>query len=221
MNIGLLRILHNKRWDFRPDLAQTYANALKNAIELQIDNDIEKQHGFFLSRKGYQKEGKTVGANFEDKLYVGNIHRIENHLYWNDEELADDDEIINVVVVDGPVTRDGGGCSYGSKDWRDQVMYANTIPQVVGHLFIVNTPGGEAECRNDYDMMINDCREKGKPTVAFIDGGCFSSGVNLTCRCDRVIVMNPRDGRLPLRGAGGQGLPREERLVARGCQGRV
>lgn len=194
MNIGLLRILHNKRWDFRPDLAQTYANALRNAIELQIDNDIEKQHGFFLSKKGYQKDGKTVGANFEDKLYVGNIHRIESHLYWNDEELADDDEIINVVVVDGPVTRDGGGCSYGSKDWRDQVMYANTIPQVVGHLFIVNTPGGEAECRNDYDMMIGDCREKGKPTVAFIDGGCYSSGVNLTCRCDRVIVMNPKDG---------------------------
>lgn len=194
MNIGLLRILHNKRWDFRPDLAQTYANALRNAIELQIDNDIEKQHGFFLSKKGYQKEGKTVGANFEDKLYVGNIHRIESHLYWNDEELADDDEIINVVVVNGPVTRDGGGCSYGSKDWRDQVMYANTIPQVVGHLFIVNTPGGEAECRNDYDMMIADCREKGKPTVAFIDGGCYSSGVNLTCRCDRVIVMNPKDG---------------------------
>ena len=172
MNIGLLRILHNKRWDFRPDMAQTYANALRNAIELQIDNDIEKQHGYFLSRKGYRKEGKTVGANFEDKLYVGNIHRIENHLYWNDEELADDDEIINVVVVDGPVTRDGGGCSYGSKDWRDQVMYANTIPQVVGHLFIVNTPGGESACRNDYAMMFDDCREKGKPTVAFIDGMC-------------------------------------------------
>ena len=194
MNIGLLRILHNKKWDFRPDMAQTYANALRNAIELQIDNDIEKQHGYFLSRKGYRKEGKAVGANFEDKLYVGNIHRIENHLYWNDEELADDDEIINVVVVDGPVTRDGGGCSYGSKDWRDQVMYANTIPQVVGHLFIVNTPGGESECRNDYDMMISDCREKGKPTVSFIDGGCYSSGVNLTCRTDRVIVMNPMDG---------------------------
>jgi len=194
MNIGLLRILHNKKWDFRQDMAQTYANALRNAIELQLDNDIEKHHGYFLSKKGYQKEGRTVGANFEEKLYVGNIHRIENHLYWNDEELADDDEIINVVVVDGPVTRDGGGCSYGSKDWRDQVMYANTIPQVVGHLFIVNTPGGEAECRNDYDMMIGDCREKGKPTVAFIDGGCYSSGVNLTCRCDYVIVMNPMDG---------------------------
>ena len=194
MNIGLLSILHNKEWDFRPDMAQTYANALKNAIELQLDNDIEKQHGYFLSKKGYKdKDGKTVGANFEDKLYVGNIYRVEDHLYWDDEQLADDDQIIDVVVVDGPITRDGGGCSYGSKDWRDQVMYANTIPQVVGHVFIINTPGGEAAARNDYEMMINDCREKGKPTVAFVDGMCCSSGVALACRCDRVIVMNPKD----------------------------
>ena len=193
MNIGLLNIMHNKVWDFRPDLAQAYADALKNAIELHLPNAIEKQHGYFLSKKGYQKDGKTVGANFEDKLYVGDIHRIERHLYWNDEELQEDDEIINVVVVDGPVTRDGDGCSYGTKDFRDQVMYANTIPQVVGHLFLINTPGGQASCRNDYEVMIADCREKGKPTVAFVDGMCCSSGVNLACRCDRVIVMNPKD----------------------------
>lgn len=195
MNIGLLSILHNKIWDFRKDMAQTYADALRNAIELQLDNDLEKQHGYFLSKKGYKDKetGKTVGANFEDKLYVGNIYRVENHLYWNDEELADDDQIINVVVVDGPITRDGGGCSYGSKDWRDQVLYANTIPQVVGHLFIGNSPGGEAAARNDYEMMINDCREKKKPTVGFVDGMCCSSLVNLFCRLDRVIVMNPRD----------------------------
>lgn len=193
MNIGLLNIMHNKVWDFRPDLAQTYADALKNAVELHLPNDIEKQHGYFLSKKGYQKDGKTVGANFEDKLYVGNIHRIESHLYWNDEELQEDDEIINVVVVDGPVTRDGDGCSYGTKDFRDQVMYANQIPQVIGHLFLINTPGGEASCRNDYEMMIDDCRKAGKPTVAFVDGMCCSSGVNLACRCDRVIVMNAKD----------------------------
>ena len=193
MNIGLLNIMHNKVWDFRPDLAQTYADALKNAVELHLPNDIEKQHGYFLSKKGFQKDGKTVGANFEDKLYVGNIHRIERHLYWNDEELQEDDEIINVVVVDGPVTRDGDGCAYGTKDFRDQVMYANQIPQVIGHLFLINTPGGQASCRNDYEMMIDDCRQAGKPTVAFIDGMCCSSGVNLACRCDRVVVMNPRD----------------------------
>lgn len=188
--------MHNKEWDFRPDLAHTYANALKNAVELHIPNDIKKKQGFFLSKKdGFSRKlfYKDIRVGFDDKLYVGDINRIERHLYWNDEELQEDDEIINVVVVDGPVTRDGDGCSYGTKDFRDQVMYANTIPQVIGHLFIINTPGGQASCRNDYEMMINDCREKGKPTVAFVDGMCCSSGVNLACRLDRVVVMNPKD----------------------------
>lgn len=189
MNIGLLNILKTVSWDFRRDMAQSYANALKNAIELHIPNDEERQQSFFLSKKG----STTARGNFEDKLYVGNIRRIENHLYWNDEELAEDDEIVNVIVVDGPVTRDGGGCSYGTKDFRDMVIYANTIPQVVGHIFWINTPGGESACRNDYDAMIDDCRKNGKPTVAFVDGMCCSSGVNLASRCDRTIVMNPKD----------------------------
>jgi protease-4 len=189
MNIGLLNILKTVSWDFRRDMAQNYANALKNAIELHIPNDKELHESFFLSKKG----SKTARGGFEDKLYVGNIHRIENHLYWNDEELADDDQIVNVVVIDGPVTRDGGGCSYGTKDFRDQVEYANTIPQVVFHLFLVNTPGGETACRNDYDEMFRSCREAGKPTVWYVDGMCCSSGVNGGCRADRVIVRNPKD----------------------------
>ena len=77
---------------------------------MHLDNDVEKEQGYFLSKKGIisKKDGKLHAANFEDKLYVGNIHSIENHLYWNDEELADDDQVINVVTINGPVTRDGG-----------------------------------------------------------------------------------------------------------------
>ena len=189
MNISLLKILHNSSWDIRPDVAQGYANALKNAMELHIENDVVKQKGYFLSMKGT----KTAKGDFQDKLYVDNIHYVLSDLYWNDEELADDDQIINVVWVDGPVTRDGGACSYGSKDWRDQVIYANTIPQVIGHLFIINTPGGETACRNDYDEIFADCRKNNKATVAYVDGMCCSSGVNLASRCDRVVVRNPKD----------------------------
>ena len=189
MNISLLKILHNVSWDIRPDVAQGYANALKNAMELHIENDVVKRKGYFLSMKGT----KTTRGNFQDKLYVDNIRYVLSHLRWNDEELADDDQIINVVWIDGPVTRDGGACSYGSKDWRDQVIYANTIPQVIGHLFIINTPGGDAACRYDYDEIIADSRKNNKATVAYIDGMCCSSGVNLASRCDRVVVRNPKD----------------------------
>ena len=182
MDIGLLSVLRTPVVDFHRGLANTYAKALREAMNLHDVKGGKKQNYFLSARRG-----------MEDKLYIGNIHRIENHLYWNDEELADDDQIVNVVWVDGPITRDGGACSYGTKDMRDQVMYANTIPQVVGHLFYINTPGGEASARNDYEMMIEDSRRNGKVTVAFVDGLCASSGVNLASRCDRVVVMNQHD----------------------------
>ena len=169
-------------YDMAVDVAQKYAEGIRVAILAGTDFEGEKQKGFFLSKN----------RGFEDKLYVGDIHRIENHLYWNDEELADDDQIVNVVVIDGPVTRDGDGCSYGSKDQRDQIMYANTIPQVVGHIFILNTPGGAASARIDYEQAIADCREKGKPTVAWVDGLCCSAGQLVASLCDRTIVMNGR-----------------------------
>lgn len=195
MDISLLNILRTVSWDFRRDMAQSYANGLRKAIEVHLDNDVEKEQGYFLSKKGIISKDpkKSIAGNFQDKLYVGNIHSIENHLYWNDEELADDDQVINVVTINGPVTRDGGACSYGTKDWRDQILYADTIPQVVGHLFIVNSPGGESACRNDYDIMMEDWRAHNKPAVMFVDGMACSSLINLGCRCDRMVVRNPKD----------------------------
>ena len=170
-------------YDMAEETAQRFAQAIREAWVKGLAFEGEKKHGFFLSKN----------RGFDDKLYVGNIHRIENHLYWNDEELADDDEIVNVVVIDGPVTRDGDGCSYGSKDHRDQILYANTFPQVKGHIFIINTPGGAASARIDYEQAIADCREKGKPTVAWVDGMCASAGQLVASLCDRTIVMNGRN----------------------------
>ena len=169
-------------YDMPVEIAQKYAEGIRVAILSGKDFEGDKKQGFLLSKN----------RGFEDKLYIGNIHRIENHLYWNDEELQEDDQIIDVVMLDGPVTRDGDGCSYGSKDHRDQIMYANTIPQVVGHLFVINTPGGAASARIDYEQAIADCREKGKPTVAWVDGMCCSAGQLVAALCDRTIVMNGR-----------------------------
>lgn len=170
-------------YDMPVDIAQKYADAIRDAILSGASFEGEKKQGFFISKQ----------RGFEDKLYVGDIHRIENRLEWNGEELAEDDEIINVIMVDGPVTRDGDGCSYGSKDHRDQILYANTIPQVVGHIFIINTPGGACSARIDYEQAIADCREKGKPTVAWVDGMCCSAGQLIASLCDRTIAMNGRN----------------------------
>lgn len=188
MNIELQEIFCCHNWALEPIAGQQLYKALMTAIaNRQEGNDSEgmrKTAGFFLSKN----------KSFAGKLYVDNIHCIENRLYWKDEELADDDQIVNVVVIDGAVTRNGGACTYGSKDHRDQVLYANTIPQVVGHIFIINTPGGMVSAMPDYTMAIENCRELGKPTVAFIDGMSYSAGMWIASQCDRIIAMNQEDG---------------------------
>ena len=170
-------------YDMSVDVAQKYADIIRDAIIAGRSFEGEKKQGFYVSRK----------RGFEDKLYVGDVKYIERRLEYRGEKLEEDDQIINVIVIDGPVTRDGDGCSYGSKDHRDQILYANTIPQVVGHIFIINTPGGAASARIDYEQAIADCREKGKPTVAWVDGMCCSAGQLVAALCDRTIAMNGRD----------------------------
>lgn len=188
MNIELQEIFCCHDWAIEPIAGRQLYNALMAAITSHREgSDFEgtrKTTGFFLSKN----------KSFAGKLFVGDIHRVEENLYWGEEQLANDDQIINVVVIEGAVTRNGGACTYGSKDHRDQVLYANSIPQVVGHIFLVNTPGGMVSAMPDYTMAFENCRELGKPTVALIDGICYSAGVWITSQCDRVVAMKMEDG---------------------------
>jgi len=188
MNIELQEIFCCHDWAIEPIAGRQLYNALMAAIASQREGKdaegMQKTAGFYLSKK----------KSFAGKLYVGDIHRIENRLYWRDEELADDDQIVNVVVIEGAVTRNGGACTYGSKEHRDQMVYANTIPQVVGHILLINTPGGMVSAMPDYTAAFDNCRANNKPTVALIDGICYSAGEWIACQCDHVIAMNPEDG---------------------------
>lgn len=187
MNNDLLEIFSCHDWAIEPIAGQQMYKALMTAIANHQDGDgkTQKTSGFFLSKMKSEECGK---------LFVGDIHRIENRLYWRDEELAEDDQIINCVVIEGAVTRNGGACTYGSKDHRDQILYANTIPQVIGHIFFINTPGGMVSAMPDYTLAIENCRENHKPTVAKIDGICYSAGEWIASLCDYVIATNPEDG---------------------------
>ena len=87
MNIELQEIFCCHNWALEPIAGQQLYKALMTAIaNRQEGNDSEgmrKTAGFFLSKN----------KSFAGKLYVDNIHRIEDRLYWKDEELADDDPV--------------------------------------------------------------------------------------------------------------------------------
>ena len=111
----------------------------------------------------------------------------------DDDELAQNFPFVSVLAVDGPITRNGGYCSYGSIDYRDMMMRAADHPLCRGHVFIINTPGGSAWAKNDYALAIDYAHSKGQKVIALVDGLCASAGMYLASLCDERYYMNPKD----------------------------
>lgn len=104
-----------------------------------------------------------------------------------------DAPFVNVMPVDGPITRDGGACSYGSAELRDWMMEAANNDMCKAHVFVINTPGGSAWAINDFQQAVEYAHAHGQKVYAFIDGLCASAGMYLASVCDEVYYMHPKD----------------------------
>ena len=103
------------------------------------------------------------------------------------------DKFVSLLMVDGPVTRNGGACSYGSRDLRDKLMDNAKHPDCIGHIFYINTPGGSAWAKNDFQQAIDYAHSKNQPVIAYIDGMCCSAGMYLAALCDERYYMHPKN----------------------------
>lgn len=178
---AIYEILGTRFWDFEPGVFQNYRKILENSFSMhtQWEKDSSMTGVPYLSH---------AADGFVEKVYAGNAERIS---WW--EDLEDDDQVINIIPVEGPILRNGDACSYGSQEYRDHMLRASEIPQCVGHIFYINTPGGSAYSKNDFKYAIDRVRAKGQPVIALIDGLCASAGMALASMCDRIYFLNPMD----------------------------
>lgn len=177
---GLHELLTTRIFAIEPSAAA----AFRKVVEQNLNG-----HYPFATEKTI---GRLVNATTKDVIQEINIST-ETGLsisYYNDN-LSD--PFINVMVIDGPMTRAGDLCSYGSADHRDMIMQNADNKNCVGHLFVVNTPGGSSWVINDYQQAIDYAHSKGQPVVMWIDGMCCSAGMWLACMCDEVYYMHPKD----------------------------
>ncbi len=93
--------------------------------------------------------------------------------WYLQEELEDDDQVIHVLPLTGPITHGGAECSYGTRELADRFMYADNQPSVVGHLVLLDTPGGSSNA-DDLDSVFANAK---KPVVGLIRGMNASKGV--------------------------------------------
>ncbi len=182
---GLLEILTNKHWMIRPEFVHSMMPVIQNNLNNHIELGEEKEHDMGC-RIVFTKEGTE--ARIKEERYSAKDGRYISS--WNDNK---DDPFINVMFVDGPITRNGGACSYGSVQHRDMMMSAADNANCVGHIFHINTPGGSAWAKNDYQQAIDYARAKKQPVVAFVDGMCCSAGMYLAALCDQRYYMHAKD----------------------------
>lgn len=187
---GLYEILTEKKWMISPD----FVHGIRKALEQNLN-----------AHTLYERPAPTCGF-VTVKADDGSIYYPEEYQIsedgkqvrgqWALNSSNDDAQnfpFVSVLTVDGPITRNGGGCSYGSIDHRNMMINAANHPLCRGHIFIINTPGGSAWAKNDYEQAINYARSQGQPVIAFIDGMCASAGVYLASFCDERYYMHPKD----------------------------
>lgn len=189
---GLYEILAEKKWMVNPD----FVHGIREAWEKSLN-----EHTEFVKPKkvcGYVTAEDQKGETYYPEEYQISEDGKQVRGNWvldlpEDDEMAQNFPFVSVFTIDGPITRNGGFCSYGSIDHRDMMMRAADHPLCRGHLFIINTPGGSAWAKNDYALAIDYAHSNGQKVLALVDGMCASAGMYLASLCDERYYLNPKD----------------------------
>lgn len=185
---GLFEILTEKKWMVSPDFV--------HGIRKSLEHNLNTHAAFSKSEKncGYVTAVSADGSIYYPEEYQISEDGKQVKPNWAlDFEKEQTFPFVSVLTIDGPITRNGGGCSYGSIDHRDMILRAANHPLCRGHVFIINTPGGSAWAKNDYEQAIQYARSLGQPVIAFVDGMCASAGMYLASLCDERYYMHPKN----------------------------
>lgn len=175
-NAGLHEILTTRLWDMHPTALQAYSG--------QVMHNVYGRIPFIIEHENLLRPSMVCSnSNYKEVVYAGDAEYASN--------LKSDDKLINIIGINGPITRGGGACSYGSKEIRDFVMQAADMPQTIGHIFCIDTPGGSAQSKYDFEQAIDYLHERGQKAIAFVDGMACSAGYALAAMCDEIYVMHP------------------------------
>ena len=173
---GIMEMMTANKWLIEPTFGLKAMRLLNAMAAGHLQNDHEKVYGY----RCYEQADGTFAA------YAG-----------DDEEHSSEQDIpqpfINVLHLEGPLTREGGACTYGSRQLRDMMMEAADMEGCLGHLLIINGPGGVSNTIPDFLQATDYARSKGQPILGRIDGFCASAHIWVSAMCDEVYYNNPTD----------------------------
>ena len=186
---GLLEIYTNKEWMILPSFVHgilpTVMYNSQNHTMLGIDRKKRRPMAMGMAGNDIFREYEVTQDGDVLPTYDG----------WEGIDYLKQLQVpfVNIMPIDGPITRNGGACSYGSKEIRDWMMKAADNKYCRAHIFVTNTPGGSAWAKNDFQMGIDYAHARGQRVYDLIDGLCASAGEYKASLCDEVYVVNLMD----------------------------
>lgn len=187
---GLLEILSTKLWMIMPEYVHGSRAMWEQNLNGHIAVEFEKKKKPFAMT---MQDGKLTDVILDYQIdEKGNVTPRSN---WRGDDLLAQMQVpfVNVMPVAGPITRDGGACSYGSIDLRDWLMDAANHELCQAHVFVINSPGGSAWSINDFKQAIEYAHKRDQKVYAFVDGLCASAAMYLASQCDEVYYMHPKN----------------------------
>lgn len=92
----------------------------------------------------------------------------------------------------GELTLYGGLCTYGAKDYVEQLEAANNNPNVKGSLLYIDGPGGSVSSINPFREFKS---KKKKAVVGVVNSACSAHAWAMFEVCDYIIALDPISGR--------------------------
>ena len=164
MDYRYLRDVLTAHWMIEPYFAAAYQQAFRGMLMgLQVEKDDSPM-------MYYQDAEHPVATNERESLPSG--------------------KAINVISLEGIMTKEDGSCHYGTKSLAKQMLKEDKEDFVIGHVLMINSGGGTASSVPVLAEAIKGCT---KPVVAFVDGLMASAAIYAGSYCQHIIANSEDD----------------------------
>lgn len=146
----------------------------RNGVELSYDPKNKLNKPMFL----------VVGQDIEQAAIIDDS--------WQLRKLDDDAEVISVIHLDGPITKNGGMSSYGTREMSREMDRMTNDDRVKGHILVTDSGGGASNATIFLTDSIKKSQQAGKPVVQFVEKGGLnaSAAYHIGSHSDYIISEN-------------------------------
>ncbi len=177
MQYSLVREIFGKPWQISALGIQQNQPALMSILhgaEFTVEEEPQENLPYLLS-----------ASTFEPRAWMDDDEEDQP------EEEQQKEKVINVLPVRGVLTKHDMTCGpRGARTLGNRLRRADTDESVIGHILIIEGPGGSAMAVPELSDAISECK---KPVVVWVDGLMASAHMYVASYADNIIASREND----------------------------